>query len=486
MNTIKIVEWMAVHPYKTPGSADYAYLKIANKVYDCWASSSMESEYDQDIRVKISIIVTAYFEDVVSSIGLWRTFIRKHKELYGKYLPFYDINEDNYYEDEINLEDVIFLIWAAFQKDSYDDFINPEIPEIEDLARKMYRVLDQEFEQVPINEVFLNFIQDKEHYIDFFEFKEMANWLYYESYLMGFENSALAKELIKEMDNGTVPLEELEYTIKSESMFRETTGPLALSTQEWYTSMLKDMGMEKEIAIINAIEFHIADCHLVNGIDEKYFYVTDTQNKEYAVLCSSYTQVPEKAFRSKILITSLVKYDGEWYINGLSIWANEEKVYWETVEATKKKHTMSKDVYEKLLERNVGSPLVYFKDLSEISKWLNKLLNMEGEIKRNVLRDQKNYVVFAYSETDVEVLPGIGCYIKDPQNPLYDPQKAEVEGVVLLVDSTMCPPSMYHYLRENNMLPDARINSHLGIERGRELVRANVDFIARFFRWNKY
>jgi hypothetical protein len=486
MNTIKIADWMAVHPYMIPGSADYAYLKIANKLYGCWMSSLLKDEYDQEVRIMISVIVAAYFEDVVSCTGLWRAFIRKHKELYGKYMPFYDINEDSYYEDEINLHDVIYLIWGALQKESYDMFINPENQTVVDLARRMYHVLDNEFEKVPVNEFFLDFIQDKKHYTDFFGFKEMANWLYFGSYLIGIENSVLIEEQFEDIDDKNVPFDRMEYAIRSEAMFKEKTGPLALLIKEWYAYMLKDMGMEKEIAIINAIESHATDYFLLKGVDETYLYLIDTQEKEYAVLRSSFNKIPDKAFTKKILVTSLVKYDGEWYTNGLSVWTEEENTYWKSVEKKKNGDRIKKEVYEKLLKGNAGSPIAYFKKLSELSRWLSETLNVEGDINTDVPKGKNNYVVFASPETDICVLPNVGYYIKDPKNPFYDPKIAEDGGVVLLADYNLCPSSMYHYLSENNMLPDARLNSLFGVERGRELVGANVDFIARFFRWNRY
>ena len=44
-----------------------------------------------------------------------QAFILTHKELYGKYLPFYT-PDDHYYDDEVNLEDVRFLLWHYTQQ----------------------------------------------------------------------------------------------------------------------------------------------------------------------------------------------------------------------------------------------------------------------------------------------------------------------------------------------------------------------------------
>lgn len=55
------------------------------------------------------LFLTSYLEDLVSGSELWNSFVRKHTKLYDKPLPFY-VTED-YAEEEINNEDICFLIW---------------------------------------------------------------------------------------------------------------------------------------------------------------------------------------------------------------------------------------------------------------------------------------------------------------------------------------------------------------------------------------
>lgn len=76
----------------------------------------------------MALTLAHYLEDVISDFGLWAAFTSKHRELYGKYLPFYTIDEENYYCDEINPEDVRFLIWMVLQKSKETTFCNPENP----------------------------------------------------------------------------------------------------------------------------------------------------------------------------------------------------------------------------------------------------------------------------------------------------------------------------------------------------------------------
>ena len=57
--------------------------------------------FEKDEVKQISIRMAAYFEDVISGLNIWRSFITEHKALYGKFLPFYT-PDDHYYDDEVN------------------------------------------------------------------------------------------------------------------------------------------------------------------------------------------------------------------------------------------------------------------------------------------------------------------------------------------------------------------------------------------------
>lgn len=63
---------------------------------------------DEEMK-RMAIKQTLYFEDMVSEIGLWHSFVQKHQQLYGKALPFYHVEKD-YTLDEPHIEDVQFLL----------------------------------------------------------------------------------------------------------------------------------------------------------------------------------------------------------------------------------------------------------------------------------------------------------------------------------------------------------------------------------------
>ena len=143
MQTIKlyIKDWLAIHPYIQQQTTDRYFVDLANRLY----STCTIREIPESIKKKLCLYTAAYFEDVISGLGLWQAFIKKHLELYDTSLPFYTIRPD-YIKDEINEEDIRFIIWNTLEKAPYKHlYINPMDRNIEETAHLFFRILDEEY-----------------------------------------------------------------------------------------------------------------------------------------------------------------------------------------------------------------------------------------------------------------------------------------------------------------------------------------------------
>lgn len=486
MQNIKFKHWMKFHPYLDSVQSDFYYCKLANKLYDTWRFSLIKNSFDDLTRENISLNVAAYFEDVVSEIGLWRSFTRNNKERYGKYLPFYFINEDDYYTDEINIQDIQFIIWSVLQRDSIEEtLLNPENPAIADLALRFYDILDKEFEKAPINSDFLDYVRQEEHYTDFFNFKKIASWLYFCSFLLANDTDSIfvaEMDALLERDLG-LNYSQLSYLVRSNILFNQKTGPLALPMKEWFANWLLELDMEEEAAIVSAIESHSAKIWSVNSSDEKYFYLSDNQNNTYPVLHSS---LEENTVSKGILVASIVKFDGEWNINGVASWTDSDSFEKQQEEDAKQEN--QKKGHEIFMKETNGHPLAYFKDIKELSNWLEKIFGLEdGSVADfSPLEGETDLVVFSEPEKELFIMPDLAYCIKEERNPFYDQEKAPGAAISLLTGNNQGTSSVVRFLIENNMLPDAAMNSLKGNKRGLELVQDNIDFIARFFWLERY
>ena len=132
------------HPDGMISSTDLYYANIGNLLLrKAFSVSSSKALRNSELRA-IAVRIALYFEDIICDGGLWRSFVNKHQELYGKLLPFYDVEEE-YYHDEPHVEDIRLLIWDTMLSENPDDIVHPEEDVIIHLADAFYQVLEDEF-----------------------------------------------------------------------------------------------------------------------------------------------------------------------------------------------------------------------------------------------------------------------------------------------------------------------------------------------------
>lgn len=155
MKNIKIFpkDWLQLHPYKQSNPVDSYYTGIANRIYSIMEQTELINSFEGDEAKQIAIRIAAYFEDVISELGIWRAFLLKNKKLYGKYMPFYT-PDDHYYDDEVNAEDVRFLLWHFTQQ--YHGFrkgtvVSPDNYANEATALMIYKLFCDEWTTAPEN-----------------------------------------------------------------------------------------------------------------------------------------------------------------------------------------------------------------------------------------------------------------------------------------------------------------------------------------------
>lgn len=74
MQTIKlyIKDWLAIHPYIQQQATDRYFVDLANRLY----STCTIRKIPESIKKKLCLYTAAYFEDVISGLGLWQAFIK--------------------------------------------------------------------------------------------------------------------------------------------------------------------------------------------------------------------------------------------------------------------------------------------------------------------------------------------------------------------------------------------------------------------------
>jgi len=145
--------WLDFHGRIQTVDSDSWYLDFANRLLPIVASSPIYSDSMESGKQQVALMLTLYLEDCVADGGNWNEFIHWHHKSYGRYLPFYTLEEE-YLCDEINQMDIAFLLWAINSPvgEAFDGVENPFDEEVLSLSQSIFDLMDQAFEEAPISE----------------------------------------------------------------------------------------------------------------------------------------------------------------------------------------------------------------------------------------------------------------------------------------------------------------------------------------------
>lgn len=249
-NRIFNQDWLDFHPYKQNTGSDLYYVQLSNKVMGAINTQLAVVEdihylaLDEEANKRLSCILTAYFEDIISLSNIWNAFVRECKSQTGNWLPFYDTTD--YAEEEINEVDIQFLCWHFFSQQFEARIpISPTEQLFEMIAHAVYAIFDAEYETAPENKKLKEFFQLNEEEGNLFELQSRFFWLGTESYLFCFNSRDLENELnevvevTKEYameDN----MAEMVDMVMTDFSFNNVTEFFNLTAAQWLAKVLGD------------------------------------------------------------------------------------------------------------------------------------------------------------------------------------------------------------------------------------------------------
>jgi len=488
-------DWVALHPLSLQSSTDFYYIQLSNRILKLLEENIAVNEFSSSLKRQFAIVAAAYFEDVISNIGVWKGFRQIHFDKYGRYLPFLETTDD-YYLDEINPEDIQFLIWSILQFDVIENeelrFLNIENPIISYVSLIIYEILDKEYESAPENEAFYNAVHSPRLASDFYLFREFVKWIHSKSYLSGLYPEKLINSQKEKLKNSTDDYfkknyNAINYAISNSMIFTSPCSPLAISSTEWFAEITTDIKV-KEIA--KSLEYKKTANYLIVDFDEDVIKVKQIDDQSVMLDLDANSLESKEPFKTSNTVTcELAYFDRKWQVNGMAAFGlvddknNLKQDNLKQNEIESKIHT-----YQTTLTKNNGSPIAFFKNAKELATFLLKLFpdSPRDQLYPKDMKNDENIVVFTHPTLGLVMLPDMATLIKSKNNSLYNNRDASDHAISILCGAYVCPRVLLEYLITNNLIPDAYINSLKGTEYGRKLVQKNLDFIIRFFQPELY
>ncbi|RGN40395.1 DUF3843 family protein [Bacteroides oleiciplenus] len=151
---IYMKRWLGANERSKQVSTDSWYLGFSDQLLSLIDQSPLYSKKFEEEKVNAAVSLTLYLQDAIAQSGGWKEFSDAYHRLYKSYLPFYKLT-DSYVPDEINVEDISFVLWtllsryAVFEEDEVI-IQNPHDPDLVNLSQKVYDAMDTSFEEAPI------------------------------------------------------------------------------------------------------------------------------------------------------------------------------------------------------------------------------------------------------------------------------------------------------------------------------------------------
>ena len=494
MKKIYPKKWLELHPYKQTNSVDQYYVGIANEIHKRLYSSTIADAFEEEENIRYtSLCLAAWFEDVISQTGIWQAFTAECRKRYGAYLPFYPIKGD-YFPDEINLEDIRFLLWHHIQYLCRGiSAINPENPGIEQTAQEIYGLLAEEYETAPENERMQEFLYHSAMgEEDFFHYREILDWFHYQCYF-NIENVAQCRDEAERLldDEKITPemAETLIYATRTSLTFKGRRNLLSLTSPEWLALIGK---AHPEHQLWGKVKVRKNSCYLLEKEDDRYLYVKDLCSEDEGEFKITKKSLNLSAIRSRevgksTLICELIYFGNAWWQCGMLLENKYNQKMAEYVDdlTKQKEKTNEKAAFHDFIKASGGKSFVFCQSQEEISDFLlNKMdYNLKEGLDIPRINTENGAMLMANPHTGLHIQFKLCECIKSPDNPYYNKEEAEKNAIMFIVNPDVIPYQLSCILQDEGMLPDAYLNSLQGKEYGQEFIRKNAHFLTDYFHY---
>ena len=422
-------DWMAKHPYEKPDEVDQYYTELANEIYHALDEACFTHNFKNVEDAKqLALSIAAYFEDILSDTGIWKTFTTECVKRYGCHIPFYEHeakyinssltgNDVPYDADEINFADIKFLLWHHYQQSSYVQEAVPCIFGTLELAAKMvYDILDKEYETAPENGRLHEFLcgYDASMEKDMIEVarRDLLAWFHYGCYF-NLGNQKRLQFTLQQMANSPQGLsEQMAYGIQMDMTITLRNNLLSLTSYEWLEKI--------------------------------------SQNQ------------PSHAY-----------------------WEDED--FKKLVEEAEKERSIDHEQaikdYNLLKEKGYGDKFIFLEDNKTLKEFLKEIGYELPANLRLPQKYEKGIIVCGTPYTGITITYMQAHNIASPENPYYNAERAaETSFGIISGNGRPFPYEIVCKLIDGNMVPDANIfTSKYVKEEGLAITQANLQFLADYY-----
>ncbi len=469
----------------------------------------------------LACLLSSYFEDLISGTNIWNSFVSLHQRSYEKPIPFYDTAD--YYEGEINLQDISFLLWYFLNLVQHDMHILPTEDRILQTAEEVMKVFEGEWETAPENEELKTYYLLDNPGDDFYKIRDLVHRVLFKTYLF-FHDSGLklyhdSLGIMEKYDKSeNTPM--MLYENEIHRLHDVPTLLLGIRGDEWVAEILgKNQGVD--LAVIRMTK-RLSGFFFYQGQDDDHYKLEHIATEtKFDLMKASFPEDVIWDEEESIVYLSIVKWQGDWWSSGIFTPRkyNQKLVDKEKGSAQSQAalHVLKEENNpeinlalashdEKFKRFNHGERIAFMKE-EETEAYVDRFLESfnnnspglpEGVVDEEVTdsneaknsstkdaedetaNDNPGGVVFFNPNSGPEIAIGINSAFPNAKNPFFNQKESEIDVVELLFEESFSP-ELVHYCIDTHQseLP------FFGTDSGKVLLD-NLDFLLRFTKGLNY
>lgn len=485
-------EWTKTHPVMMKCGSDRYYANLANTLQNAFIKLNLPLIIPDNLIYEISMTLSAYLEDLVSGVGVWNSVKSLYRKQYGAWLPFFDCNHADYFEDDLNIEDIKFLVWQAWCRcgQQIEYTYSPLSEAVNIMAAIAYNILIDKFDEAPqctrvvdqINKIF----EDG----DYYEVRKLGVWLGVDNKLTAapdLRNYIMVSTVeVMQTQSQKIDINEAYYLTEVSHAWKNAISMLGCPTNVLLAELAERDGYGEVARLLKELVVRRYSSYSVTSVKPR-FVIKDILGKEYLIDPTSLMST-DGLEDVKSFFGSIVKYGELWQQNGLGIFSRNQPN-----DADGHLHITNvpdyiKEHLKRFVKDNNGRRVYYCKDLTEASDLISVLKATPMSLDEDN-EDVDNFAVMVSDDYSPQIFPDICGIFSDKDNvyfnPDEDPEWMAMESLRLIMTGNI-PDDVAKYIQDKKIMPAACLNASQGEEVGKSIVQNNLRFLFGFYRVESY
>lgn len=484
-------DWARTHPFELKCASDMYYADLANEILDRFMEIPTDSPFPRGSMRAAAMSVAAYLEDLVTGTGIWDAVRSMYADKEGRKLPFYDIDPEDYFDDDLNIEDIKLLIWQAWCRvgGAEQRFFSPISQGVTYLSNIAYDILVDRFDTAPAATRTYDKMRKVLRNCDYFEVRELGYWLSISNPLTAspyayddmLDRAAIDEESMT--DSGRkIPFDMALYFRQAAAGWTDRMSMNGCPVNKLLAVIARKRGHNELADKLDNLKVFKHIIYKVESAAGRCVNLVDEINRNYRVVKSSFGKnIDWNGIKGGI--GNFVRFGDKDYANGMVALSEEEPVFKERVWVEGVTDKVVEMIREVVREHN-GRRIFYLKSMADLQTVLPpNLCPVPSEEEDNEEGVENVLLMLSDSEPPIYRRNLCGLF-KDKANPFYygDRHKGIGDTQFAYICDCYLPDDLIDYIVANKLLPKANMNAQQGKKAGLEMVQDNLGFLFRFNR----